>query len=160
MLNDYTSTNNLPLQVQMALKPDIVYFRGRSMSVSPSHRMVIGLDDEKYPEYVPPGTRTQKSAARTTRGTPKKVSSDIVSTSEYDEECILIDTPSRSAAPSVVASRSYGDSTLSDEADSEDATPAPSSTPLHRLLISPTGGAYKANTSCTGMRSCSLIRGS
>ena len=56
-----TCTNIDPLQVLsiMAPKQDRVYARGRSKSVAPSSRLVIGFDDERDPEYVPPGTSTQ-----------------------------------------------------------------------------------------------------
>ena len=56
-----TSRTNIdPLQVlsTMAPKQDRIYARRRSKSVAPSSRMVIGSDDERDPEYVPPGTAT------------------------------------------------------------------------------------------------------
>ena len=72
-----------PLQVlsTMAPKQDQVYARGRSKSVFPSARMVIGSDDERDPEYVPPGTSTPSRASRATRATPNKVASGIVTAS-------------------------------------------------------------------------------
>ena len=50
-----TRTNIDSLQVlsTMAPKQDRIYARGRSKSVAPSTRMVIGSDDERDPEYVP-----------------------------------------------------------------------------------------------------------
>ena len=70
-----TRTNIDPLQVlsTMAPKQDRIYARGRSKSVTPSARMVIGSDDERDPEYVPPDTSTPSRAARSPRATPKKV---------------------------------------------------------------------------------------
>ena len=67
-----TRTNIDPLQVlfTMASKQDRIYARGRSKSVAPSARLVIGSDDERDPEYVPPGTSTPARAARTPRATP------------------------------------------------------------------------------------------
>ena len=49
-----TRTNIGPLQVlsTMAPKQDRIYARGRSKSVSPFARMIIGSDDERDPEYV------------------------------------------------------------------------------------------------------------
>ena len=65
----------------MAPKQDRVYARGRSKSVAPSARLVIGSDDEHDPEYVPPGTSTPSRAARAARSSPKMVASDIVTAS-------------------------------------------------------------------------------
>ena len=65
----------------METKKDRIYARGRSKSIAPSARMVIGSDDERDPEYVPPGTSTPSRAARARRATPKKVASDVVTTS-------------------------------------------------------------------------------
>ena len=50
-----TRTNIDPLQVlsTMAPKKDRIYARGRSKSVAPSARMVIGSDYEPDPDYVP-----------------------------------------------------------------------------------------------------------
>ena len=78
-----THTNIDPLQVlsTMAPKQDRIYARGRSKSVAPSTRMVIGSDDERDPEYVPPGTSTPSRAARAPRATPKKVASGVVTAS-------------------------------------------------------------------------------
>ena len=61
-----------PLQVLSTMSPkqDRVYARGPSKFVAPSARMVIGSDDERDPEYVPPGTSTPARAARTPRATP------------------------------------------------------------------------------------------
>ena len=78
-----TRTNIDPLQVlsTMAHKQDRIYARGRSKSVAPSARMIIGSDDERDPEYVPPGTSTPSHAARAPRATPKKVASGVVTAS-------------------------------------------------------------------------------
>ena len=56
----HSSINIDPLQVlsTMAPKQDRVYARGRSKSVAPSARLVIGSDDERDLEYVHPGTST------------------------------------------------------------------------------------------------------
>ena len=92
-----TSRTNIdPLQVlsTMAPKQDRIYARGRSKSVAPSARMVIGSDDERDPEYVTPGTSTPSRAARAARATPKKVASGVVTASHSDEERTLTGTPS------------------------------------------------------------------
>ena len=83
-----TRTNIDPLQVlsTMAPKQDRIYPRRRSNSVAPSARMIIGSDDERDPEYVPPGTSTPSRAARAPRATPKKVASGVFTTSQSDEE--------------------------------------------------------------------------
>ena len=67
-----TRTNIDPLQVlsTMAPKQDRIYARGQSKSVAPSAHMVIGSNDERDPEYVPPGTSTLSRAARAPRATP------------------------------------------------------------------------------------------
>ena len=79
----------------MAPKPNRVYARGRSKSVTPSARLVIGSDDERDPEYVPPGTSTPSRAACATRHTPKKVALGVVLVSQSNEESTLTSTPSR-----------------------------------------------------------------
>ena len=69
-----TSRTNIdPLQVlsTMASKQDRIYVRGRSKSVAPYARMVIGSDDERDPEYMPPDTSTPSRAARAPRSTHK-----------------------------------------------------------------------------------------
>ena len=79
-----TSRTNIdPLQVLsiMAPKQDRVYARGRSKSVAPSARLVIGFNDEHDPEYVLPGTSTPSRAVRAARATPKKVASGVVTAS-------------------------------------------------------------------------------
>ena len=67
-------TNIDPLQVLSTMTPkkDRIYARGRSKSVAPSARMVIGSNDESDPEYVPPGTSTSSRVARAPRATPKR----------------------------------------------------------------------------------------
>ena len=76
-----TRTNIDPSQVlsTMAPKQDRIYAHGRSKSVAPSARMVIGSGDHRDPEYVPPGTSTP---ARAPKATTKKVASDIVTASQ------------------------------------------------------------------------------
>ena len=56
--------------------------------------MVVGSDDERDPEYVPPGTSTPSRAARADRATPKKVAYGVVTASQSDEERTLTGTPS------------------------------------------------------------------
>ena len=81
----------------MAPKQDRIYARGRSKSVAPSASMVIGFDDERDPEYVPPGTSTPSLVARAARATPKTVASGVVTASRSDEERTLTGTPYGSA---------------------------------------------------------------
>ena len=78
-----THTNIAPLQVlsTMAPKQDRTYARGRSKSVAPSARLVIGSDDERDPEYMPPGTSASSRATRAPRATPKAVASGVVTAS-------------------------------------------------------------------------------
>ena len=70
--------------------------------------MVIGSDDERDPEYVPPGTSTPSRAARAPRATPKKVASGVVTASQSDEERTLTGTPSGSATNEEGVSGSLG----------------------------------------------------
>ena len=49
--------------------------------MAPKQDRVIGSDDKHDPKYVPPGTATAARAAPATRATPKKVASDVVTTS-------------------------------------------------------------------------------
>ena len=78
-----THTNIAPLQVlsTMAPKQDHTYARGRSKSVASSARMVIGSDNERDPEYMPPGTSAPSRATRAPRATPKMVASGVVTAS-------------------------------------------------------------------------------
>ena len=48
-----TNINSLQVRSTMAPKQDRIYARGRSKSVAPSARMIVGSDDERDPEYVP-----------------------------------------------------------------------------------------------------------
>ena len=75
-----TRTNIDPLQVlsTMAPKQDRIYARGQSKSVAPSARMVIGSDDEREPEYLPPGTSTPSSFVDDPEGVPVSVRSSSV----------------------------------------------------------------------------------
>ena len=70
--------------------------------------MIIGSDDERDPEYVPPGTSTPSRAARAPRATPKKVASGVVNASQSDEERTLTGTLSGSATNEEEASGSLG----------------------------------------------------
>ena len=63
----------------------------------PVCRLVIGSDDERDPEYVPPCTSSPSQAARAARSTPKKVASGVVTASNSNEERTLTGTPSGSA---------------------------------------------------------------
>ncbi|XP_027767504.1 LOW QUALITY PROTEIN: myristoylated alanine-rich C-kinase substrate-like, partial [Solanum pennellii] len=110
----------------MAPKQDRIYASGRSKSVAPSACMVIGSDDERDPEYVPPGTSTPSRAARAPRATPKKVASGVVTASQSDEERTLTGTPSGSATNEEGASGSLGVS-WSEEASGSAEVPAPTS---------------------------------
>ena len=70
--------------------------------------MVIGSDDERDPEYVPPGTSTPYRASHATRATPTKVASGVVTSSQSDEERTLTGTPSVSATHEERVSVSLG----------------------------------------------------
>ena len=121
-----THTNIDPLQVLSTMEPkqDRIYARGRSKSVAPSARLVIGSDDERDPEYVPPGTSTSSRATRAPRATTKKVASGVVTASQSDEERTLTDTPYGSAINEEGASCSLGVS-LSEEDSGSAEVPAP-----------------------------------
>ena len=124
-----TRTNIDPLQVLSTTAPTqyCIYTRGRSKSVAPSARMVIGSDDERDLEYVPPCTFTPSRAARVPRSTPKKVASGVVTASPYTEERTLIGTPSGSATNEEGASGSLGVS-WSEEASGSTEVPTPATT--------------------------------
>ena len=121
-----TRTNIDPLQVlsTMAPKQDRIYACGRLKSVAPSACMVIGTDDERDPEYVPPGTSTPSRAARAPKATPKKVASGVVTASQSDEELTLTGTPSGSATNEDGASGFLGVS-WSEEASGSAEVPTP-----------------------------------
>ena len=121
-----TRTNIDPLQVlsTMAPKQDPFYARGRSKSVAPSARMIIGSDDKWDPAYVPPGTSTPSRAARAPRATAKKVASGVVTASQFDEERTLTGTPSGLATNEEGASGSLGVS-WSEEASGSAEVPSP-----------------------------------
>lgn len=78
----------------MAPKKDIVYAnRGKSKSIAPSHRMIIDSNNEKDPAYISLGEKTLTISRWDTRGTPRKVTWDVVTASQYDEESTLIILP-------------------------------------------------------------------
>ena len=72
--------------------------------------MFISSDDERDPQYVPPGKLNPTRAARTTKAAPTKVAPSEVTASHSEEECILTNTPSGSAAQSEGASGSEDES--------------------------------------------------
>ena len=121
-----TRTNCDPLQVlsTMAPKQDRTYTHGRSKSVAPSARLIIGSDDERDPEYMPPGTSAPYRAARAPRATPKAVASGVVTASQSDEKRKLTGTPSASAKNEEGASGSLGVS-WSEKASGSAEVPAP-----------------------------------
>ncbi|XP_069152623.1 uncharacterized protein, partial [Solanum lycopersicum] len=98
-----------------------------SKSVAPSARLIIGSDDERDPEYVPPSTSAPSRAARAPRATPKIVASSVVTASQSDEERTLTGTPSGSATNEEGASGSLGVS-WSKEASGCAEVPAPATT--------------------------------
>ena len=121
-----THTNIAPLKVLsiMAPKQDRAYACGRSKSVAPSAHFIIGSDDERDPEYVPPGTSAPSRAARAPRATPKTVASGVVTASQSDEERTLTGTPSGSATNEEGASGSLGVSWF-EEASGSAEVPTP-----------------------------------
>ena len=130
-----TRTNSDPLQVlsTMAPKQDRSYARGRSKSVALSARMIISSDDERDPEYVPPGTSTPSRAARAPRATPKTVASGVVTVSQSDEERTLTGTPSGSATNEEGASGSLGVSWF-EESSGSAKVPAPATATAFGLV--------------------------
>lgn len=146
VLHAYISINNPYLQVHMEPKQGVVYSRVRSKSVAPFCRLVIGSsDDEREPEFIPSVTQTPSRAVRTSRSTPKRAASDVVTVSQSYKVCTLTGTLSGSAAVSEKAfvstkasrsekaSYSHGDTSRdtsfhfasSEEANSADCTLAP-----------------------------------
>ena len=125
VLSDITRTNSDHLQVlsTMAPKQDRAYARGRSTSVAPSTRLIIGSDDERDPEYVPPGTSTPSRAARAPRAAAKTVASSVVTASQSDEERTLTSTPSGSARNEEEASGSLGVSWCEEASASAEGPP-------------------------------------
>lgn len=68
--------------------------------------MIGSFDDERDFKYIPPGTQTPFSVARTSRSMPMRVASSVVTTSQSNEERTLTGTPSGSAAVCEVSSGS------------------------------------------------------
>lgn len=58
------------LHVLIAPKKDIFYSLGRSKSMAPSQLMSGTSDNEKDPEYVPPGAMPITPAAQASQGIP------------------------------------------------------------------------------------------
>ena len=81
MSDVYIEANDSLLQVPMAPKKYLVYSRGPSKCVVPSHRLVISSDVDNDLEYMSPSTQTPTRASRTTRGMTMKVELDLVTTS-------------------------------------------------------------------------------
>ena len=113
--------------------------------------MVIGSDDERDPEYVPPGTSTPSRAVSAPRSTTKKVVSGVVIASQSDEEHRLTGTPSGSATNEKGESGSLGVS-WSEKASGSTELPAPATAaasaslmrltvrnphPIYQLVLSP-----------------------
>ena len=132
VLFGYNGTNCCYTQVLTLMEPnqDRVYLCGRSKSVTPFARLFISSDDERDPEYVPPGTSIPSRAARATRATPKKLAFGIVTTSQSDEERTLTGTPSGSATHEKGASGSLGVSWLEEASRSAEVL-----APRHRCLV-------------------------
>ena len=86
--------------------------------------MIVGSDDERDLEYVPPGTSKPSRAARAPRATPKMVASGVVTASQYDEERTLTGTPYGSATNEEGASGYLGVS-WSEEPSGSAEVPAP-----------------------------------
>ena len=107
----------------MAPKQDRTYARG-SKSVASCARLIIGSDDERDPEYVPPGTSTPSRASRAPKATPDTVASGVFTASQSDEECTLTGTPSGSATNEEGAFGSLGVS-WSEEASGSAEVPTP-----------------------------------
>uniref|UniRef100_M1DKP4 Integrase core domain containing protein n=1 Tax=Solanum tuberosum TaxID=4113 RepID=M1DKP4_SOLTU len=138
---NYSSTGT------MAPKKQVTYTKkGKSKSFAPTPRLIDeDTDTEKDPAYVPPTTRTSPNAPRSTRNTPRKVVTDIVTVSQFDEDDTLIGSltgsasasgegsysgsaagsASRFASSSVTSSSTHNQSASSDEASSSDEVPIP-----------------------------------
>ena len=108
----------------MAPKQDRVYACGRLKFIAPSARLVIGSDDESETEYVPAGTAIPSRAAYAASGTPKKVASGVVTTSQFYEDRTLTGTPFGSATHEEGVSGSLGAS-WSEENSGSAEVPAP-----------------------------------
>ena len=89
--------------------------------------MIISSDDERDPEYVPPGTSTPSRIARAPRATPMTVGAGVVTASQSNEEHTLTITPYGSATNEEGASGSLGVS-WSEEASGSAEVPAPATT--------------------------------
>uniref|UniRef100_M1DIL0 Integrase core domain containing protein n=1 Tax=Solanum tuberosum TaxID=4113 RepID=M1DIL0_SOLTU len=84
----------------MAPKKLVTYSKqGKSKSVAPSFWLIDeDTDTDTDPTYVPLNPQTSRTAPRGTRGTPRKVFSDVVTVSQSDEEHILIGSPTGAAS--------------------------------------------------------------
>uniref|UniRef100_M1DCW0 Integrase core domain containing protein n=1 Tax=Solanum tuberosum TaxID=4113 RepID=M1DCW0_SOLTU len=81
-----------PVYGTMKPKKQVTYSkRGKSKSMAPTFRLIDeDTDAEKDPTYVPLATRTSPTAPRAIRNTYRKVVTDVVTVSQFDEEHILI----------------------------------------------------------------------
>ena len=151
VLFDPFRTNIDSLQVLSTMEPkqDRIYARGRSKFVAPSARMVIGSDNERDPEYVPPGTSTPSRAARAPRATPKKVASGVVTASQSDEERTLTSIPSGSAINKERASGSLGVSLSEEPSGSAEVAAASASSDEADSSKSTSGSPAQAPTPAT-----------
>lgn len=75
---------------QVRIDPKKISFyskKGKSMSFGPTYRMIDeDTDLEKDLNFVPPGIKNPQASSRETGGTPRKVSPDVVTTSQSNEE--------------------------------------------------------------------------
>ena len=175
-----SDTNTDSLQVLSIMAPEQYrfYARGRSKSVTSSVRLVIGSDDERYPEYVTPGTATPSRDARVAKATPKKVTSGIVTAFQSNDEHTLTVKSSGSAthekgesgslevlwseeasgSAEVPAPATAVESASSDEANSSESTPVHQLMLSPRLPTSPTGGVSTGSMKSIPMQSSLMTK--